>query len=541
MRFRLTGVSLACLLIVGFLPARAGDFVRDLQGEGMSAGHAAWGHWGPDPSKYAGWGQHSNRLIPVYTFGVSLDDYRGAHSPYRDAKRIEQLYGRLPEGTLNPQAEYFDQTDIYRLQEAAVDAGKKRIILFVFDGMDWQTTWAAAIYYKQQVAYREGRGTGLYFLDYRGAPTDYGYFVSSPHNEGTSMDASTQTIKNPGGRIQGGFDAALAGPNPWTPGSDPLYIIAQSKGRRDAFTDSSSSATSLCSGIKTFNDGVNIDFNAVQVEPIARKLQARGWGVGVVTSVPVSHATPSSAYANNVQRDDYQDLSRDLIGLPSVSHPDTPLSGVDVLLGCGWGEVKEKDSAQGDNFVPGNVYLTEADLRAVDVEHGGAYRVVQRASGVNGRESVAKAAQQAADAGERLLGFYGSRNGHLPFRTADGGYDPLPGVRRYVEKYSDADRTENPTLADLAVAALTVLSRDPEGFWLMVESGDVDWANHDNNIDASIGAVKSGDDAFRAVVEWIEGHGGWDNTALILTADHGHYLVLEQPEVLAGPPGGAAQ
>ena len=94
--------------------------------------------------------------------------------------RLAELYGRVPSDTLDPQAAYFDQTDIARLQRAAVAAGKKNVIVIVFDGMDWQTTQAAAIYKSGKVGYREGRGTGLDFLDYRGAATDFGYFVSSP-------------------------------------------------------------------------------------------------------------------------------------------------------------------------------------------------------------------------------------------------------------------------------------------------------------------------------------------------------------------------
>ncbi len=58
----------------------------------------------------------------------------------------------------------------------------------------------------------------------------------------------------------------------------------------------------------------------------------------------------------------------------------------------------------------------------------------------------------------------------------------------------------------------------------MVEAGDVDWANHANNIDNSIGAVISGDLAFRTITNWVEKHGGWEETAVIVTADHGHFL-----------------
>ena len=111
----------------------------------------------------------------------------------------------------------------------------------------------------------------------------------------------------------------------------------------------------------------------------------------------------------------------------------------------------------------------------------------------------------------------------------DAKAGPVPAER---EIYSPADVEENPTLSDMATAALDVLSKRSQTFWLMIEAGDVDWANHANNIDNSIGAVISGDDAFRAVTDWIEHHGGWDDTVVILTADHGHYFMLDQPEML---------
>ena len=112
--------------------------------------------------------------------------------------------------------------------------------------------------------------------------------------------------------------------------------------------------------------------------------------------------------------------------------------------------------------------------------------------------------------------------------------EPEPLRKKYapIRPYTAADIDENPTLADMTRAALDVLaSRGP--FWLMVEAGDVDWASHANNIDTAIGAVKSGDAAFWAVVKWVERNGGWDDTAVIVTADHGHMFVLDEAELFA--------
>lgn len=526
-------------LLANFLVSSArSDHVKELQTKAIAEGKADWGHWGPNPAKYTGWKSHSNRLIPVYTFGMTLEGVSGQHSPYRSADRLSELYGRAPAGTLNPTADYMDQTDVHRLQQLATEAGKKYIVLFVFDGMDWQTTWAAAIHQAGKVGYREGRGTGLSFQDYRGAVTDFGFFVTSPYNGGTAVDVNAQTVVNAGGLVGGGYDAVSGGPTPWQPGNDPLYLLGISPLRLHAVTDSAASAESMTCGIKTYNDAINVDFQGRQVEPFAWQMQKQGRAIGVVTSVPISHATPACAYSSNVLRDDYQDLTRDLVGLSSVSHRKEPLPGVDVLLGAGWGETEPKDDAQGTNFEIGNRYIATTDLAAIDVAHGGKYCVVQRTAGVPGASSLAGAARHAAENGQRLFGMFGANGGggHLPFRTADGAFDPTVGVGGTAETYTPADLDENPQLADMTAAALNVLEKDPDGFWLMIEAGDVDWANHDDNIDNSIGAVVSGDEAFRTLVQWVEARQAWDQTAIILTADHGHYLVLDRPEALVGPP-----
>jgi alkaline phosphatase len=536
---------LGCCLLLSFcLSLCAEDRLRALQSTAIATKKAAWGHWGPDATKYSSWTNHSNRLIPVYAFGLKLDSVRGAQSIYRDEQRLKTLYGFLPKETVNPQAEYFDQTDIYYLQKQAVAAGKKVMVLMVFDGMDWQTTRAAAIYRSGRVSYDSGRGTGLRFQDYKNVETDFGYCVTSPVDEGTKVDVDTQKIKSPG-NIAGGYAPKIAGDTPWSIATDSGYLIGKGKEVKHAYTDSAASATSLCAGKKTYNDAINVDAFGRELVPIARELQADGFGVGVVTSVPISHATPACAYANNVHRDDYQDLTRDMLGLKSIYHADEPLPGVDVLIGAGFGEKKDRDGLQGKNFVPGNRYLTADDLTACQVEHGGKYHVVQRTSGKTGNSVLSAGVATAIEKKQRLFGYFGGPKGHLPFRTADGKYDPSPTappmevpaivagvVDTKGEKYSAADVEENPTLADMTEAALQVLHARGERFWLMVEAGDVDWANHSNNIDTSIGAVISGDEAFDRITQWIEKNVGWKDAALLVTADHGHYLVIDQPEML---------
>ena len=170
----------------------------------------------------------------------------------------------------------------------------------------------------------------------------------------------------------------------------------------------------------------------------------------------------------------------------------------------------------------------------------------RRARASRGGDLLAEAVRDARDRNLRLFGFFGTSAGNLPFQTADGRFDPvvlpedmlqkLTGLNRKYSPplhYTPADVEENPTLAEMTTAALDLLSaRGP--FWLMVEAGDVDWASHGNNIDNMIGAAQSGATAFTALVDWIETHGGWDDTAVIVTSDHGHMFVLTDPAAFAG-------
>jgi alkaline phosphatase len=501
----------------------------------MTAKTADWGYWGYRPSSYSSWTNHSNRLIPIYVFGDSLAPYIGENSIYRNEAKLKERYGFMPENTLNPNASYCDQTDVYFLQRSAIESGRKRyVFLVVFDGMDWQTTQAAAIARTQRVPYTEGKGTGLLFQDYDRCPTDFGFFVSAPLGDDVETDVDAQLDKTEP-KKRGGYDWRFGGSTPWEIAPDIDYLIGRNKMSPHAYTDSSSSASSMTAGVKILNGAINVFPDQRHCETIAQwAQQTKNYAVGIVTSVPIPHATPAAAYAVNVSRDDYQDISRDMLGLPSVSRRNSPLPGLDVVIGAGYGEVTDKGTGQGENFIPGNRYLADADRDQVDIRKGdpeAKYVVAERTSGELGNEVLQRAAREAVTGRHRLLGFFGGQNGHLPFRTANGDYRPVANVKGK-EVYSQEELYENPTLQEMTEAALQVLETRKEGFWLMVESGDVDWANHANDIDSSIGAVFSGEAAIKSIFDWIESHDAWNESLVIVTADHGHYFHLVKPEVL---------
>ena len=84
-------------------------------------------------------------------------------------------------------------------------------------------------------------------------------------------------------------------------------------------------------------------------------------------------------------------------------------------------------------------------------------------------------------------------------------------------------------------SALTVLTNRPgQPFALFIEAGDVNFALHANNLDNAVGALYSGEEAVRTVIQWVEKNSNWDDSLLLVSSDHGHYLVVDDPQALAG-------
>ena len=503
---------------------------------------------------------HSNRLVPVYIFGrkADLGAVTGENSRYRDAAKIKAAYGIVPENTVND-----DQSDLYRVQKEAIARGARHLFIVWFDGLDWPTTQAAAIV-KSGKVYAEGKGSGLFFQDYAAdGSAQYGFVVTSPTHDKSVQDVDRQLVTIPSDSLGGGYDALIAGPNPWTNGplgpQAPGYLKGQSANEADragvlsagrvlhSYTDSSQSAAELVSGVKSYNSGLNIADDGRIVTTLFHELQDQGWKTGTVTSVPFCHASPAGMYAQNVDRDDYQDIARSMLGLPGIlqeARGARLYPGLDVVIGTGYGIVAKPEALkqQGRNAVAGNLYLTDADRAAIDYKLGGKYICVHAENGVNGDQALHRAAVTAAQRSARLFGFFGAPTfDHLPYRTADGRFDPVPSLDKNhnpvrAEVYSPGNLDAQPTLAQMTEAALAVLSAKPkEPFVLFVEAGDVDFGLHANNLDNAVGAIFSGEEAIKVVVRWVETHSNWDESVLIVSSDHGHYLVVDDPQALAPP------
>ncbi len=101
--------------------------------------------------------------------------------------------------------------------------------------------------------------------------------------------------------------------------------------------------------------------------------------------------------------------------------------------------------------------------------------------------------------------------------------------------YSPEEVAQLPTMAEHVKQAVEFLGKDKDGFFLMYEQGDIDWAAHADHMDDMLGTMLDIDDATHEIITWIMANGGWEKNALYVSADHDHYLTLKDhfPEAVA--------
>jgi alkaline phosphatase len=458
-------------------------------------------------------------------------------------------------------------------------------ILMIGDGMGWEMTRAAAI--QSAVAkgnpgktlkdfYVQGKGAGLNMqtLQHYALSTTYGTTIAGKDgkyssnqsalddsNKLTGASAIRPNFKfdpkfNPGQHgtaspalstpITGnlvGYDPARGGANPWTQGTDREYIKA-------SYPDSANTATTLYTGVKSYNNAIAVDIYEKPLTTILKTAADEKKSTGLVTSVPIDHATPGAASANVNRRNKYDTNAPDATPLDNILQQQLRIYQPTVLLGGGHPLSNVKDPLP-TGIEPVHTYISEATYQELSKKPDtNIYQYTFRERGANAAQKLAQtAAKLDPNKGQRLLGIYGARGqaGNLPVSSAQGNYSTTgfdmsklhttrglqPDTNRPLQQETDAqfvqrERNENPTLNELTTAALTVLSKDPEGFWLMIEGGDIDWAAHDNHLNNLIGTTLDFDRSVGTVIKWIETHGGWERNQLIVTADHDHYFTLNQ-------------
>jgi alkaline phosphatase len=90
----------------------------------------------------------------------------------------------------------------------------------------------------------------------------------------------------------------------------------------------------------------------------------------------------------------------------------------------------------------------------------------------------------------------------------------------YADPYQVPFTQTVPTLEEMTLAALNVLDDDPNGFFVMIEGGAVDWAAHANQSGRLIEEMNGFNKAVEAAISWVDKNSNWNDTLIIITADH---------------------
>ncbi|MDO3376990.1 alkaline phosphatase [Geoalkalibacter halelectricus] len=281
-------------------------------------------------------------------------------------------------------------------------------------------------------------------------------------------------------------------------------------------TDSASSATAMATGYKTDDgriawlSGAPEDGALKTIAEIVRDYN--GGAIGVVSTVPFSHATPAAFVSHNVHRNNYFTGRSGYQGL-GIADEIIQVIKPEVVIGGGHPDYNS-------GFMSRALYD--------ELQESSEYLLVERLPGDDGGQALLEGARQAAKQGKKLFGLFGGAGGNFepPLVTHDPGH---PSV--------EVATIENPTLADATLAALEVLSTNEKGFFLMVEQGDIDWANHANDYFWMMGTMHDLHEAVKAAVAFVNRNGDhidWSNTLLLVTSDHGNSYMRLNPALPMG-------
>ena len=274
-------------------------------------------------------------------------------------------------------------------------------------------------------------------------------------------------------------------------------------------TDSAAAGTALATGKKTHDGVVGMDGEGARVKNVMERAEELGKSTGVVTSVQFAHATPACFVAHNISRGSYAAIANEMI----------QASEVDVIMGCGHPEFMN-NAVRGytNNTRDGYDYtyvggektwqalVAETAGSAVDADHNGL--MDDAWSLITDREQFKALA--AGDTPKRVIGI---PQVHTTLQQARGGNGKLA-------PFEIPPNTQIPTLAEMTSAAINVLDNNERGFVLMIEGGAVDWAAHANQSGRTIEEQIDFNKAVAAVCDWVKQNSRWEETLVIVTADH---------------------
>ncbi|WP_105995355.1 alkaline phosphatase [Staphylococcus agnetis] len=229
---------------------------------------------------------------------------------------------------------------------------------------------------------------------------------------------------------------------------------------KENITDSAAGATAFSSGHKTYNGAIGVTPDKKPVETVLERAKSQGKSTGLVSTAEITDATPA-AYAAHIDSRD----KKDEIAKQFYNDRINGKHKVDVLLGGG---AKYFGKENGD---------------------------IDKKFKKDGYDLVKNKQQLANSKKDQVLGLFADKN--MPLQI-------------------DAPK-QNPLLSDMQDAALSKLSKNKKGFFLMVEGASIDKQGHANDITGVMSEMSGFESAFENAMKYAQKH---PDTLVVATADH---------------------
>jgi len=224
-------------------------------------------------------------------------------------------------------------------------------------------------------------------------------------------------------------------------------------------TDSGAGATAIATGHKVPNKAISMDADKNDYKSIFTVAKSFGKSTGLTVTSTITHATPAAFYANVINRSEEKEIAQQLV-----------MSDIDVAIGGGT-----------KFFIPksqGGVREDEKDLFS-----------------------------EFSKKGYSLLFSYDS----LKINESE----KFIALLEYNEIKPASERSYS--LKELVEHAINVLNKNENGFVLMVEGSQIDWAGHDHKSEYLMSELDDFAEAVEYAYQFTKDEG---NTLLLVTADH---------------------
>jgi len=254
--------------------------------------------------------------------------------------------------------------------------------------------------------------------------------------------------------------------------------------------DSACSATQLAIGFPAPSEVVGLDAEGNRQETVLEKAKRLGKATGLVSDTRLTHATPAAFAAHQPHRSLENTIAQEMLSI-----------GPDVMLSGGlrhWIPQKINDKGQAYQALlkatDGKVKLKSKRKDNIDL--------IAQAQQAGYQIAFTKNQLNLADSKGKVLGLF--------------AYSGMLDGIKYSNSKNDPARSE-PTLKEMTAKALDILSQDPDGFFLMIEGGQIDWAGHNNDAGTMLHELLKFDEAIEYVYQWVQNR---DDTLVVVTADH---------------------